>query len=188
VTARVDVQVRGLRLTDRIDSHVEERAGRLDHYLPAIEEVAVELTHHASARSANDRNVAQITARGKALILRAEVRAAEILTAFDGAVDILRKQIERYKGRHYHGRGSGESAADVAPTPVNLDETGELPIPIVKRKQFRILPMNELEAVEQMNLLGHDAFFIFYNADSSRINVLYRRRDGTYGLLEPEIG
>ena len=48
--------------------------------------------------------------------------------------------------------------------------------------------MNELEAVEQMNLLGHEAFFVFYNADSSRISVLYRRRDGSYGLLEPEIG
>jgi putative sigma-54 modulation protein len=188
VTARVDVQVRSLRLTDRIRSHVEERAGRLDHYLPTIEEVAVELTHHRSARNANDRNVAQITARGKALILRAEVRAGEILVAFDSAIDILRKQIERYKGRHYRGRGTGESAADVAPTPTEVEETGELPAPIVKRKQFRILPMNELEAIEQMNLLGHDAFFIFYNADTSRINVLYRRRDGSYGLLEPEIG
>jgi putative sigma-54 modulation protein len=48
--------------------------------------------------------------------------------------------------------------------------------------------MDEVEAVEQMNLLGHNAFFVFYNAESSRINVLYRRRDGTYGLLEPEIG
>ena len=83
MTARVDVQVRSLRLTDQIKSHVEGRAGKLDHYLPMIEEVAVELTHHPSARSANDRNVAQITARGKALLLRAEVRAAEVLTAFE---------------------------------------------------------------------------------------------------------
>ncbi len=188
MTAIVEVQVRNLRLTDGIKAHVEGRAGKLDHYLPNIEEVVVELSHHASARNANDRNVAQITARGKAVMLRAEVRSAEVLTAFDAALDIVRKQIERYKGRHYHGRGSGELAADVAAAPVAPDETGELPPIIAKRKQFRILPMNELEAVEQMNLLGHDAFFVFYNADSSRISVLYRRRDGTYGLLEPELG
>lgn len=188
MTARVDVQARSLRLTDQIKSHVEGRAGKLDHYLPTIEEVAVELTHHQSARNANDRNVAQITARGKALMLRAEVRSAEVLTAFDAALEVLRKQIERYKGRHYHGRGSGESAAEVAEGPVAPDETGELPPIIARRKRFRILPMDELEAVEQMNLLGHEAFFVFYNADSSRISVLYRRRDGSYGLLEPEIG
>ena len=113
MTAKVEVQVRNLRLSDRIREHVEERAGKLDHYLPAIEEVDVELTHHASARQAEDRNVAQITARGKGLILRAEERAAEILLAFDAGVDILRTQIERYKGRHYHGRGTGQSAAEV---------------------------------------------------------------------------
>jgi ribosome hibernation promoting factor len=188
VAAKVEVQVRNIRLTDRIKTHVEGRAEKLDHYLPAIEEVAVELTHHESARNANDRNVAQVTARGKGLTLRAEVRSAEVLAAFDSAVDVMRKQIERYKGRHYHGRGTGHSAADVAETTVPPDETGELPPIIARRKQFRILPMNELEAVEQMNLLGHDAFFVFYNADTNRINVLYRRRDGSYGLLEPEIG
>lgn len=188
MTAKVEVQARSIRLTDQIRTHVEGRAGKLDRYLPVIEEVSVELTHHESARNANDRNVAQVTARGKGLTLRAEVRATEVLTAFDSAVDVMRKQIERYKGRHYHGRGTGLSAAEVSESPVPADETGELPPIIARRKQFRILPMNELEAVEQMNLLGHDAFFVFYNADSNRINVLYRRRDGSYGLLEPEIG
>jgi putative sigma-54 modulation protein len=188
MTARVDVQVRNMHLTERIKAHVEERAGRLDHYLPAVDEVAVELTNHQSARNAEDRNVAQITARGKGLILRAEERASEVLAAFDAALDILRKQIDRYKGRHYRGRGNGQSAAEEADTAVPIDDTDQLPPIIARRKQFRILPMNELEALEQMNLLGHQAFFVFYNAETSRINVLYRRRDGSYGLLEPEIG
>jgi putative sigma-54 modulation protein len=68
------------------------------------------------------------------------------------------------------------------------DPTDRLPPIIARRKQFRILPMDEYEAIEQMNLLGHEAFFIFYNAETSRICVLYRRRDGSYGLIEPEIG
>lgn len=188
MATKVDVQARNIRLTERIKSHVEQRAGKLDHYLPLIEEADVELTHHQSARSASDRNVAQITARGKGLILRTEERSDEVLTAFDTALDKLHRQIDRYKGKHYHGRGNGQSLAEAAEEAVPADETDRLPPVIARRKQFRILPMNELEAVEQMNLLGHDRFFIFYNADSSRINVLYRRRDGTYGLIEPEIG
>jgi putative sigma-54 modulation protein len=188
VTAKVEVHVRNLRLSERIRSHVEDRAGRLDHYLPAIERLDVELTHHASARNAEDRNVAQITARGKGLTLRSEERAGEVLVAFDAAVDILRKQIEKFKGRRYRGRGTGQSAAEVAEPEVAKDDSDRLLPVILRRKKFRVFPMDELEAIEQMSLLGHEAFFVFYNADTSRINVLYRRRDGSYGLLEPEIG
>jgi putative sigma-54 modulation protein len=188
VATKVDVQARNIRLTDRIKTHVEQRASKLDRYLGSIEEANVELTHHQSARSANDRNVAQITVRGKGLILRTEERSDEVLTAFDTALDKLHRQIDRYKGKHYHGRGDGLSAADVVEEPVLADETDRLPPIIARRKQFRILPMNEYEAVEQMNLLGHDNFFIFYNGGTNRINVLYRRRDGSYGLIEPEIG
>ncbi len=188
MTARVDVQVRNLHLTDRIKSHVEERAGKLDHYLPAIEIADVELELYPSARNAADRSVAQITLRGKGILLRTEERAAEILTAFDAAIDKIRKQIDRYKGRHYRGRAGGQAAAEAVEEPSAADDTDRLPPIIARRKTFRILPMDELEAIEQMNLLGHEAFFVFYNADTSRINVLYRRRDGSYGLLEPEIG
>jgi putative sigma-54 modulation protein len=188
MTTKVDVQGRNIRLTDRIRKHVEQRAGKLDHYLPVIDEAFVELTHHKSARSANDRNVAQITVRGKGFILRTEERSDEVLTAFDTALDKLHRQIDRYKGRHYHGRGDGQSAAEAVEESTLLDETDRLPPIIARRKQFRVLPMNEFEAVEQMNLLGHDNFFVFYNAETSKINVLYRRRDGSYGLIEAEIG
>ncbi len=188
MATKVDVQARNIRLTENIKTHVEQRAGKLDHYLPLIEEADVELTHHQSARSANDRNVAQITVRGKGLILRTEERSDEVLTAFDTALDKLHRQIDRYKGKHYHGRGDGQSTAEVAEEPASADDTDRLPPMITRRKQFRILPVNELEAIEQMNLLGHDNFFVFYNAETSRINVLYRRRDGSYGLIEPEIG
>ncbi len=188
MTIQVDIQTRNIRMTDRIKNHVEKKAGKLDHYLPAIEEARVELTNHKSARNAVDRNVAQITVRGKGLLLRTEERADEALVAFDSAVDKLQRQIERYKGKHYHGRGDGRSAREVEGDVTPVDDTGELPPLIAKRKQFRILPMNELEAVEQMELLGHNNFFIFYNAETSKINVLYRRRDGSYGLIEPEIG
>ncbi len=188
MATKVDIQGRNISLTDGVRKHVEQRAGKLDHYLPVIEEAFIELTHHKSARNANDRNVAQITVRGKGIILRTEERSDEVLTAFDTALDKLHRQIDRYKGKHYHGRGDGQSADKVAEEPDLLDETDKLPPVIARHKQFRVLPMNELEAVEQMNLLGHDNFFVFYNAETSKINVLYRRRDGSYGLIEAEIG
>jgi putative sigma-54 modulation protein len=188
MTTKVDVQGRNIGLTDRIRKHIEQRAGKLDHYLPVIEEAYVELTYHKSARSINDRNVAQITLRGKGLILRTEERADEILTAFDTAIDKLQHQIDRYKGKHYHGRGDGQTASDVIEEQVANDDTDRLLPVIARHKHFQVLPMNELEAVEQMNLLGHDNFFVFYNAVTSKINVLYRRRDGSYGLIEVDRG
>jgi putative sigma-54 modulation protein len=188
MATKVDIQGRNIRLTDQIRKHIEQRAGKLDHYLPVIEEAFVELTHHKSARSASDRNVAQITIRGKGFILRTEERSDEVLTAFDTALDKLQRQIDRYKGKHYHGRGDSQSAAEAIEAQDFVEETDKLPPAFVRRKHFQVLPMNELEAIEQMNLLGHDNFFIFYNAETSKINVLYRRRDDTFGLIEVEIG
>ena len=187
MATKVDVQGRNIGLTERIRKHVEQRAGKLDHYLPVIEEAFVELTHHKSARNANDRNVAQITVRGKGFILRTEERSDEVLTAFDTALDKLHRQIDRYKGKHYHGRGDGRSAAE-AVEPIIDDETGELSPLVARRKKFVLYPMSEDEAIVQMRNLGHDNFFIFYNAETSKINVLYRRRNGSYGLIEPELG
>jgi putative sigma-54 modulation protein len=188
---KVEVQARNLNMGERLEEYVTKKAEKLDHYLPSIEETRVELSFVKSARSATDRYVAQITVRGKGFILRTEERADDIRAAFDTSLDKMQRQIERYKGKHYRGRGDGRSAAEVVtPEPLPLEETMEEesePM-IVRRKKFILLPMNEAEALEQMKLLGHDNFFIFYNADANKINVLYRRRDGSYGLIEPEIG
>jgi putative sigma-54 modulation protein len=59
---------------------------------------------------------------------------------------------------------------------------------VVRRKRFALTPMDEAEAIEQMQMLGHEAFFVFYNADTNRVNVLYRRRNGDLGLIDPEFG
>lgn len=184
---KVEVQTRNIRLTDRIEAYVQKKAGNLAHYLPAIEEARVELSHHKAARDANDRNVAQITVRGKGFVLRSEVRADEALAAFDSALDNMQRQIERYKGKHYHGRGDGRSTADAIEEIID-EETGELSPLVARRKKFVLYPMDEEEAIVQMRNLGHDNFFIFYNAETSKINVLYRRRNGSYGLIEPELG
>jgi putative sigma-54 modulation protein len=85
----------------------------------------VELAHHKAARDAQDRNVVQITVFGKGFTLRSEERADEALAAFDQALDNMQRQIERYKGKKYHGRGDGRSAAEVLDDVID-EETGEL--------------------------------------------------------------
>jgi putative sigma-54 modulation protein len=188
MTQKVETVARNMRLTDNTRDYVEKKAAKLERYLQEIEEVRVELSYAKSARNALDRQVAQITVRGKGFILRSEERADDIHAAFDTALDKVQRQIDRYKGKHYHGRGDGRSAAEVAEEEMPVDETGELLPLIGRRKKFVVLPMTEDEAVEQMRLLGHDNFFIFFNAEQNAIQVLYRRRNGTYGLIEPVVG
>ncbi len=183
---KVEIKTRNIRLTEKIEEHVHKKAGNLDHYLPAIEEARVQLSHYRAARDAKDKNAAEITVYGKGVTLRSEVRAEEALAAFDEAYDNLQRQIERHKGKHYHGRGDGKSAAEVVEE-VFDEDTGELSPLFAKRKKFTIYPMTESEALLQMRDLGHDNFFIFYNAETGKINVLYRRRNGSYGLIEPEL-
>lgn len=183
----LDIHTRNIEMTDRINDYISKKIKKLDKFLPAIEETRIELEYEQSARSASDRHVVQITVRGKNLLLRAEERADDIFAAFDIAMDKLQRQIDRYKGKHYHGRGDGRSAAEVVPLP-DMDVDDEEEPVVIRRKKFTLIPMNEAEAIEQMQLLGHDNFFIFFDADANCIKVIYRRRNGTYGLIEPEVG
>ncbi len=188
MTEKIDIVARNMRLVDDLKDYIEKKAAKLERHLQEIEEIHVEVSHVKSARSAADRQVAQLTVHGKGFILRTEERADDIHAAFDTALDKMQRQVERFKGKRNHGRGDGRSAAEVVEDQIPVDEeTGELLPMIARRKKFAILPMNEEEAVEQMRLLGHDNFFIFFNAEQNSIQVLYRRRNGTYGLIEPVV-
>lgn len=185
----VDIYGKNMDVTDRMQDYVDKKIAKLDRYLPGIEEARVDLAYVKSARSASDRQVAQITVRGKGFILRSEERADDIFAALDTALDKMQRRIERFKGKHYRGRGDGKSAADLtAPVQTEEEEVVEETPVVVRRKQFVLTPMNEDEALEQMTLLGHENFFLFFNANTNAVNVLYRRRDGSYGLIEPEVG
>jgi len=188
MAVEVEIYTKNMELTDRIQDYVGKKVGKLDRYLPEIEEARVDVSYVKSARSTLDRQVAQITIRGKGFILRSEERANDIFTAMDTALEKMERQIERYKGKRNRGRGDGKTAADVVSVqPVDDESSESIPL-IARRKTFRLQPLNELEAIEQMALLGHENFYIFYNADTNSINILYRRRDGNYGLIEPVYG
>ena len=186
MTLEVDIYGRNMDITEQIEEYVDKKVSKLDRYLGSIDQARVDLAYVKSARSASDRHVAQITITGKGYILRAEERSDDIFAAFDAALSKMQRRIERYKGKRHRGRGDGTSVSEMAAPPDLPTEDEEAPV-IARRKQFFITPMDELEAIEQMTLLGHEDFFVFFNANSNAINVLYKRRDGTYGLIEPEI-
>ena len=191
---QLTIKGRNLEVNDQLRGYVEKKLGKMDRYLPDIQEMRVELAEEKS-RKASEREVVQVTIRSNGSLLRAEVRSGDIYSAVDGAAEKLQVQIKRYKGKRrrklekaqIHAVEVEEMEALSAATAPLADEDevfdeGQ----IVRRKQVAMIPMNEEEAVDQMELLGHD-FFVFFNARQSAINVLYRRTDGNYGLLQPEL-
>ena len=186
---KIAIYGKNLEISDRITDYVYKKIGKVDRFLQDIDEVRVDLSHMKNARNAADRYISQITIRGKGYILRTEEKADDIAVAIDASMDKMMRQIERFKGKRTRGRGDGTSVAETLPAEldhsVDLDKQEE---PVISRhKKFPVLPMSEMEAVEQMQLSSHDNFFVFYNADKAAINILYKRDDGTYGVIEPEI-
>lgn len=179
-------------ISDRIRNYVEKKIGKLDRYLPDIDEARIEITQEKT-KSAKDRNVVQVTLRTNGTILRAEDRSEAIYASIDSVVDKIHRQIVRYKGKRidrWHGN-TNKQRQTVEELPALEQEVldaiaEEQGRKIVRVKRFMINPMTDEEAVEQMELLGHN-FFVFYNADLGRINVVYRRADNNYGLLDPEV-
>ncbi len=183
----MDLQIKGrnIELTDRLYDYVEKKMGKLDRYLPTINEVRVELSVEG-ARAAHDRQVCQVTVRANGTILRAEERSDDMFSAIDAVLDKMYRQIARYKGKRKNRWRSAGIQAEPLPLEIEEEEEEEEPSAIVRFKRFLVTPMSPEEAVEQMELLGHD-FFVFFNADEGQINVLYRRKDGNYGVIQPEL-
>jgi putative sigma-54 modulation protein len=187
------IHARNVDVTPRLQEHVEKKVSKLDRYLPNIHEVRVDLAIE-KRKQGGDQCVAQLTVRNtRGVILRSEEKKqSDIYAALDLALDKMYRQIERYKGKRKRRGGGryGEADAELATmesAPMAVaEEEEEVKTAIVRRKRVALVPMTEEEAIDQMELLGH-SFFIFYNAETAKTGVLYRREDGNYGVLEPEI-
>ena len=181
---------KNVEFTDWLKQYVEKKIGRLDRYLPGIQETRVELVTQNSRR-AGDRQVAQLTLRTNGSILRAEEKSDDMFASIDAVVDKMNRQIKRFKDKRQRGRGRDIDRAEQMETAaIEMEavaaEEETVSGKIVRTKRFPIGPMSDEEAIEQMELLGHD-FYVFYNVDDNRVNVVYRRADGDYGLLQPEL-
>ncbi|MBI4536993.1 MAG: ribosome-associated translation inhibitor RaiA [candidate division NC10 bacterium] len=171
----LSVKGRNLEITDALRQYAEEKLGRLTKYLEQIVSASVVLSVE------KHRQIAEVTLRVRELTIRAEESTGDLYSSIDLVAEKLERQILRYKERIVgHGvRGAARESRGAAGEP-RLEEGAR----VVKTKRFAVKPTEIEEAILQMDLLGH-SFYVFRNARTEEVNVLYRRRDGNYGLIEP---
>ncbi len=185
----MDVMVKGrnMTVTEALERYATEKVERTAKFFDEEHSVAraeVELIHERNP-SNPEPEVADATLFINSTVLKAREASADMYASIDRMSDKLERQVRRYRGRQldrWHGQRKRYEMAEA--TPVSVEDEEEIEARIVRTKQFQMKPMNPEEAALQMDLLGH-AFFVFTNADTGEINVVYRRRDGNYGLIEP---
>lgn len=170
---KVQVRGRNIDVTDALKDYVVKRVSKLEKYLDSFGDAQVTLTVE------KDSHKVEVTVPVNGMILRGEEATGDMYASVDLVLEKLEKQIEKYKGRLMRRRvRSDRPVGELQP------EEGDGP-KVVRTKRFPIKPMPVDEAILQMNLLGH-SFFVFSNAETGQVNVVYRRKDGNYGLIEPE--
>ncbi len=134
-------------------------------------------------KSPQQRFVVRVTVAGSGTQFHGEERGEDLFTAVDKVAAIMIRQLEHYKGKLYEkGRGSSLARNEFSEEVTEAKPSRR----VVRVKRFLVKPMSVTEATDQMELLGHD-FFLFLNADTEELNLLYQRKDGNYGLIEPEL-
>lgn len=183
---QVTVFDRNMSLNDFQKDYINEKIDNLKTYGERIDDESTQVrvdVEMNSIKTSNKNVTVQVTMFVPNAVIRAEVYATTVEEGIDLAVEKLKKQIERYKTRQTRRDKSGKwipasTLEEISAT----QEVGEVS-KIVKRKSFVLEAMHEEEAIEQMELLGH-AFYAFQNSENSRFNVVYRREDGSYGLID----
>jgi ribosome hibernation promoting factor len=180
---RLQVKGKNVEVTPALKGYAQEKLGKLDRHLNDTARLELELAVEKNPSIAENQ-VAEATVWTKGPILRATERSSDMKASIDQLVDKLERQASRYKDKRRRSASRGNHDHVVEERPAASEEAGPV---IVKVKQFPVKPMDPEEAVLQLELIGHD-FFVFQNAETNEVNVVYRRRDGNYGLIEPQLG
>ncbi len=175
---RIQFQGRNCEVTQRFRQHVEPRLETLRRHFERIETVKVVLAKQRQWY------VVEITVDAVGVLLRAEERSDDDLTSFDRALDAIEKQVEKYKDRLRRYRHRPAARVEEVEEAGEEEAAGD-EIPISRVKNISLKPMTAQEAVMQMELLGHD-FFLFLDAETEQVGVVYKRKAGDYGLLLAE--
>ena len=178
---RLQVKGRNLEVSEQIRQYAEDKLGKLERLVKDPTRVELELAVEKNP-SISDNHVAEATVWTKGPVLRARESSGDMKASIDQLVSKLERQVKRYREKR---RVAPRRHAAPQPTEMPALEIDENAVAITKTKQFTVNPMTPDEAVLQLELVGHD-FFVFRNAESNGINVVYRRRDGRYGLIEPQ--
>ena len=178
---RLQVKGRNLEVSDSIRTYAQEKLGKLERQLRDPTRVELELTVERNPSIAQNQ-IAEATIWTKGPILRAKESSHDMKASIDQLVDKLERQVTRYREKRQRKASRRDGiVAEQEPPGIPVEGEGT----IVKTKHFPVKPMTPEEAVLQLELVGHD-FFVFRNAESGEVNVVYRRRDGAYGLIEPQ--
>jgi putative sigma-54 modulation protein len=184
------VKGRNIPVTEALERYATEKVERVGRFFDeerSVSRAEVELMHERN-RAISEPEVAEATLFINGTVLKASDASDDMYASIDRMADKLERQVKRLRGRQID-RWQGQLKNAPAPgleaeRPFLVEEEEELGARIVRTKQFQMKPMGEEEAVLQLELLDHD-FYVFTSADTGDINVVYRRRDGNYGLIEP---
>lgn len=176
---KIIVSGKNMDVTNALRDVVERKMEKLDKYFHKDVEV------HVTLSVEKNRQIIEVTIPFAGAIIRAEESNGDMYTSIDKVIDVLERQIRKHKTKLQRRNHNGKTIRfeNIIPLEENKDDDEPR---IVKTKRFAIKPMDTEEAVLQMELLGHN-FFVFRNAETDDVNVVYKRKDGNYGLIEPEI-
>lgn len=179
---RLEVKGRNVEVNDSIRRYAEEKLDRVERQLPEETQIEVELTLETNPSISED-HIAEATVWTKGSTLRVRESSNAFETSIDQLSDKLERQVKRYREkrsrRETGRRANGHQSDEPSFSGEQLDRM------IVKSKQFELQPLTPEEAAVELELIGHD-FFVFTNAETGLTNVVYRRRAGAYGLIEPQ--
>ena len=173
---RFTITGRNIEVTQGLREAVEDKLGKLDRFFAPATEAVVRLSVQ------KDIQKIEVTIPVKGHIIRAEESSSDMYVSIDLVEEILERQLKKYKNKLIDKKQSAPSFSEAF---LQEDAYAEEEIQIVKSKKFAVKPMDPEEACVQMELLGHN-FYVFLNADTEEVNVVYKRKGGTYGLIEPE--
>ena len=167
---------RNMNLTPGLQKAAEEKLGKLEKFFKPDTEAQVTMSVE------KDRQKIEVTIPVKGGIIRAEQVSSDMYTSIDLVQETIERQLKKYRSKIVDRQQSG---GGFAPEYLEEVEDDEEPIKIVRTKRFAVKPMDPEEACLQMEMLNH-SFYVFRNAETDQINVVYKRRGDTYGLIEPE--
>lgn len=172
---------KNMDLTDALRDVTEKKMAKIDKYFQK------DIEGNVTFSSETNRKIIEVTIYLPGTIIRAEESSDDMYASIDKAVDVLERQVRKYKTRLQNKYKNTETIRFENLTPLSEEEKGEEDDSpkIVRRKSFVLKPMLEEEAVLQMELLGHN-FFIYMDGETGDTNIVYKRKDGNYGLIEPE--
>ena len=189
------ILARNIDIDSRSQQYIQKKFARLERHLSNLSDAKLEVSR-TSSRAQTDRVVAQMTLTAGGRVLRGQERGLNLFAAIDAVTDVMDRQIRRYKGKFYRSQqakkaGKPGPATEVEqlavdPHPDIIDAQDDEAPRVVRTKQFSMRPMFVEDAITEMELVGH-SFYLFYNADSDSYNVVYRRQDGEYGVIEPSL-